>query len=152
SWNRYAYVLNNPLRYIDPWGTDPQDPNDPKPNKNNQLINPDGKPYELPKVEVTTKIKMSKGEPIGTGGGWGDGIAIIAGGGIAGGGAAAGTGTTVGGGIAGGAAGAGVTKGGGGQDGDGGQGDEGDNSNNPPDYPTIDPFEVRFTHDTINNK
>jgi RHS repeat-associated protein len=30
SWNRYSYVLNNPVKYTDPLGLQAQDPQDPK--------------------------------------------------------------------------------------------------------------------------
>jgi hypothetical protein len=51
SWNRYSYVLNNPLNLIDPSGLEDDDPQDPKKKKD-----PQPKPTEspLPKVTVTT--------------------------------------------------------------------------------------------------
>ena len=51
SWNRYSYVLNNPLKLIDPSGLDADDPQDPKKKKD-----PETKTTEtpLPKVTVTT--------------------------------------------------------------------------------------------------
>lgn len=152
SWNRYSYVLNNPLRYIDPLGNQDQDPNKlPKPDKDNKLVNPDGTPYVLPPETVTIKAKAPKTPEI-LGGGWGDGIAPIIGGAagtVAGGGAAA-AGAS-GGGVAGAAGAGGLAGSGGGNGGNNGNGNDGDNSNNSEDYPTIDPFQVRFSQDSISN-
>ena len=49
SWNRYSYVLNNPVKLIDPNGLDNDDPQNPKKPK------PQPAPSEtpLPKVTVT---------------------------------------------------------------------------------------------------
>jgi RHS repeat-associated protein len=51
SWNRYSYVLNNPLNLIDPNGLEDDDPQNPK-----KKTDPQPKPAEtpLPKVTVTT--------------------------------------------------------------------------------------------------
>lgn len=68
TWNRYTYVLNNPLRYTDPSGLfitqDVKDEyekkKDPHPDKNNLLVNEDGSLYKLPAVEVTVGGKSSR--------------------------------------------------------------------------------------------
>ena len=51
SWNRYSYVLNNPLKLVDPSGLEDNDPQDPK-----KRTDPQAKPTEdsLPKVTVTS--------------------------------------------------------------------------------------------------
>jgi RHS repeat-associated protein len=48
SWNRYSYVLNNPLNLIDPSGLENDDPQDPKKKKD-----PQPKPTESPLLKVT---------------------------------------------------------------------------------------------------
>jgi len=48
SWNRYSYVLNNPLNLIDPNGLEDDDPQDPKKKKDPPPAQP-----PLPKVTVT---------------------------------------------------------------------------------------------------
>ena len=50
SWNRYSYVLNNPLNLIDPSGLEDDNPQDPK--KKDQQPKPAETP--LPNVTVTT--------------------------------------------------------------------------------------------------
>ncbi|HJP91658.1 MAG TPA: RHS repeat-associated core domain-containing protein [Pyrinomonadaceae bacterium] len=57
SWNRYSYVLNNPVNLIDPNGLDVDDPQDPK-KKDPRAATPQPAPTPtespLPKVTVAT--------------------------------------------------------------------------------------------------
>jgi RHS repeat-associated protein len=48
SWNRYAYVLNNPMRLVDPMGTTDQDPTKPKPPTTGGLTVPHPCDYGTP--------------------------------------------------------------------------------------------------------
>ena len=49
SWNRYSYVLNNPLKLVDPYGLVDDDPQDPK-----KAAQPTASESPLPKVTVAT--------------------------------------------------------------------------------------------------
>ena len=63
SWNRYSYVLNNPLNLIDPNGLEDDDAQDPKKKKDPNPPQPAPTPSDpsLPKVTVNTN-----GTPNGT--------------------------------------------------------------------------------------
>jgi len=56
SWNRYSYVLNNPLNLIDPSGLEGNDPQDPKKKQDPQPVQPQPTPSQtpLPKVTIET--------------------------------------------------------------------------------------------------
>ena len=54
SWNRYSYVLNNPLKLVDRYGLVDDDPQDPKKKKDPQAAQPTATESPLPKVTVAT--------------------------------------------------------------------------------------------------
>jgi RHS repeat-associated protein len=48
GWNRYAYVLNNPLVLVDPLGLSCEDPHDGQPC----VVNVSAQPYDTPLIEI----------------------------------------------------------------------------------------------------
>ncbi len=56
SWNRYSYVLNNPLKLVDPSGLKDDDPQDPKKNT-------DSNAQATPTPPIPTSVKVQPSEP-----------------------------------------------------------------------------------------
>ena len=55
SWNRYSYVLNNPLNLTDPSGLEDDDPQDPKKKQDPRPGQPQPTPSQTPLPNVTIK-------------------------------------------------------------------------------------------------
>jgi RHS repeat-associated protein len=70
SFNRYSYVQNDPVNFVDPTGLDPDDPNDPPPTTHTDPAT--GLPTSVPGVNAgVVTIGIGGGLGIGTGSGLG---------------------------------------------------------------------------------
>jgi hypothetical protein len=70
SFNRYSYVQNDPVNFVDPTGLDPDDPNDPPPTTHTDPAT--GLPTSVPGVNAgVVTIEIGGGLGIGTGSGLG---------------------------------------------------------------------------------